>query len=498
MTLADERVKETGDLAATADESALRRCRAAAEFLDAGQYESAREALGEFWRGVGHPPMIVGLSATTAAEVLLQAGVLSGRFGASKQVEGAQAAARELIGESAAIFERSGQTERVAAARADLAMCYSREGAYDEARMTLEDAAELVKHDALLKARISLRLAIVDVSAGCYNEALRLLTGSAQLFDEGVGHALRSNFHNELAIVLQFVGKAERRADYMDRAIIEYTAAVYHAEMAGHEQYVGSTENNLAFLFYELGRYADAHEHLDRAQATFTRIRDVGRLAQLDETRARVFLAEKKYREAERVIERAIETLGQGDEAALLADALTVRGVVWARLDNFEGSAESLTQAAAVAEEAGALTQAGLALLSLIEEHGTTRRLLDSEVYETYQRADRLLRDTQDVESLARLRACARISMRRMAGPQLGAEDFTMYGAVHEFEARLIEQALLEGAGSVTKAARLLGLTHQTLGTILNTRHKRLADKRTPVRKRLRSIIRKPRRKPQS
>jgi transcriptional regulator with GAF, ATPase, and Fis domain len=66
-----------------------------------------------------------------------------------------------------------------------------------------------------------------------------------------------------------------------------------------------------------------------------------------------------------------------------------------------------------------------------------------------------------------------------------------MYEAVHDFEARLIEQALAEARGSVTKAARLLGLTHQTLGTILNTRHKGLAAKRTPVRKRLRSIFRK-------
>ena len=71
--------------------------------------------------------------------------------------------------------------------------------------------------------------------------------------------------------------------------------------------------------------------------------------------------------------------------------------------------------------------------------------------------------------------------------PKIGHEGFNMYDTVHEYEARLIEQALDEAGGSVTKAARLLGLTHQTLGTILNTRHKRLADKRTPVRRRLRS-----------
>ena len=492
MTLADERLKELGGFPATVGEFARQRCRAASDLIHAGQYEAARETLGELWRGVGRRPEVEGLDVATAAELLLQAGVLSGWLGTGRQVEGSQEAAKDLISESASLFERSGETDRVAAARSELALCYWREGAYAEARVTLEAAAALIRDDAQLKAKTVLRLAIVDMSAGLYGEALRLLTDSAQLF-EGVSHTLRSSFHNELANALQIVGEAERRADYMDRAIIEYTAAVFHAELAGHEQYGAGVENNLAFLLYKLGRYADAHEHLDRAQSVITRIKDAGRQAQFDETRARVLLAEKRYREAERVIARVCETLEQGDEAALLADALTVRGVVSARLGNFQSSAEALQRAASVAEAAGALSKAGLALLSLVEEHGATRRLTDAEVYETYLRADGLLRDAQDAETLGRLRACARVVMHRMAGPQLGDDNFTMYGAVHDFEARLIERALDEACGSVTKAARLLGLTHQTLGTILNTRHRLLADKRTPVKKRLRSIIKKPR-----
>ena len=491
MTLANNTLKEPGGFAATADERALHRCRAAAEFVDAGQYEAASVALGEFWLGVGQRPRVEGLNERAAGEVLLQAGVLTGRLGASQQAEGAQRAAKDLITESAALFERAGETDRVAAAHADLAMCYCREGAYDEARAMLESAAALVKHDALLKARTTLRSAIVEVSAGRYGDALRLLTNSAPLFGEGVSHALRSSFHNELANVLQFVGKAEGRPDCVDRAIIEYTASVYHAEMAGHEQYVASTENNLAFLLYELGRYGDAHEHLDRAESTLTRLKDAGRLAQVCETRARVLLAEKRYREAEHVITQVVESFEQGEEAALLAGALTVQGVVWARLGDFENSVEALRRAAAEAEGVGAHAQAGLALLALIEEHGATRRLLADELYETYQRADALLRDTREAEATARLRACARVVMGLMAGPQLGDDGFTMYGAVHEFEARLIERALEASDGSVTHAARSLGLSHQTLGTILNTRHKLLAEKRTPVRKRLRSIIKR-------
>ena len=491
MTLADDRLLEPGNLSATADGRALRRARVASEFIETGQYEAAGEALGEFWRGVGRRPEVGGLGEAVAAEVLLQAGVLTGWLGAGQQVEGSQGAAKDLISESAALFERCGETDRVAAARAELAFCYWREGAYEEARVTLEDAAALVKDDGQLRARIVLRLAVVDMSAARNGDALRRLEESAPLFGEAVSHATRSSFHNELANALMFVGEAERRADYMDRAIIEYTAAVYHAEQAGHEQFGASIENNLAFLLYKLGRYADAHEHLDRARAASTRIKDAGRLAQHDETRARVLVAEMRYREAERVIARAIETLRQGDEAALLADALTVQGVVWARLGNFESSVDALRRAASVAESAGARSNAGLALLSLIEEHGATRRLHDLEVYETYVRADGLLRETQDAEAVARLRTCASVVMRRLAGPQLGDGGFTLFGAVHDYEARLIERALEEAGGSVTKAARRLGLTHQTLGTILNARHSPLADKRTPVRRRLRSIVRK-------
>jgi DNA-binding protein Fis len=136
--------------------------------------------------------------------------------------------------------------------------------------------------------------------------------------------------------------------------------------------------------------------------------------------------------------------------------------------------------------------QPARALLTLIEEQGETRGLHTSEVYELYRRADGLLKETEEAETLARLRACARVVMRRLAGPEVGCEGFNMYEVVQDFEARLIEQALEEAGGSVTKAARLLGLTHQTLGTILNTRHKSLAAKRTPVRRRLRSIFRKP------
>jgi tetratricopeptide (TPR) repeat protein len=319
MNLTDERLRELDNPSLSTDERALLRSEVAADLIHKGQYEAARAALGELWHGIGERPNIEGLGESTAAEVLLQAGVLSGWLGASKQVEGAQGASKDLISESATLFEKLRESNKEAAARAELALCYWREGAYSEARVMLGAAAALIKDDPTLKAKTVLRFSMVETYAGRYSDAFHLLRDSAVLFDEGVSHTLRGSFHNELARVLRRLGAAERRQDYYDRAIIEYTAAIYHAEQAQHESYLARIENNLAFLLYKLGRHADAHEHLDRAQMIFTRLRDAGSLAQVDETRARVLVAEGNYREADRTLAGVLKTLEQGDESVLLA-----------------------------------------------------------------------------------------------------------------------------------------------------------------------------------
>ncbi len=249
---------------------------------------------------------------------------------------------------------------------------------------------------------------------------------------------------------------------------------------------------DLALRLYESGRYRDAHEHLDRAGAILRTQEDAALLAQVDVARARVFLAERNYGEARRVISRAVETLERGGEVAALAEALTLQGVVLARLGDNEGSGGALRRAMDIAEWAGDLTGAGLAALTLVEEHGARRSFPQGELYELYLRADRLLKDAPHPDTLARRLACAHVVMRRLAGIEPSDTNFTFYGAVHEFEEKIIGWALGEAGGSVVRAARLLGLKHQTFGSMLSQRHRKLLAKRTPRVKRLRSIIQEP------
>jgi transcriptional regulator with PAS, ATPase and Fis domain len=81
------------------------------------------------------------------------------------------------------------------------------------------------------------------------------------------------------------------------------------------------------------------------------------------------------------------------------------------------------------------------------------------------------------------------VVMCRMSDVKLHDKNFSLYSAVQSLEAKLIRQALEEAGGSVTRAAKLLGLKHQTLIAMLGMRHNGLHEKQTPPEKRLQSII---------
>jgi len=73
-------------------------------------------------------------------------------------------------------------------------------------------------------------------------------------------------------------------------------------------------------------------------------------------------------------------------------------------------------------------------------------------------------------------------------------EGFSFKEEVLKSERALIERALRDANGSVTRAARLLGFKHhQSLISLINSRHKELLKTRTAVRKRRRHIFSKAR-----
>ncbi|HXI25535.1 MAG TPA: response regulator [Pyrinomonadaceae bacterium] len=483
------------------DERAKLSCDLAKRFEKIGEYEKAYDALVEFWPDRTEPPKLEGVSEPEKADVLLRIGALAGWLGATDQIEGGQEKAKDLITQSIELFEKLEEMHRVAEARGELGLCYWREGSYDEARINLKSAGSLLSgDDPELEATLLIRASIVEMRTQKLQEALRYCDKAKPLIEQSEDDALKGSFHVQYGLVFRHLATPENREDYLDRALIEYTAASFHFEQAGNQRYVARVENNLGFLYFTIGRYRDAHQHLDRARSLFIELKDTGTVAQVDETRARTFLAEGRTRDAERLIKTVVRTLKKGGQQALLAEALTTHGTVMARLGSPSRARGLLQRAIEVAETCGDLEGAGRARLSLIEELGN--QTPSQELAVIYHEAADLLEKSQDPLASRRLISCglktidsllAQIDKDAAAPAEGSWEGFSLKTEIRRIERRFIERALRDAGGSVTEASRLLGFKHhQSLISLLDTRLSDLQDVRSKKRRRRRPLLIRP------
>lgn len=383
-------------------ENVIPLCEMAKGLEEAGEFEQARETLRPFWKNLGERPETVTLTNEAKAELLLRTGALTGWLGSAKQILEAQETAKDLVSESVTIFESLGLTEKAAEARVDLAICYWREGALDEARVTLQHVlGTLGDSESEQRLRALLNSAIIEKVATRDFEALRIYREAAPLFELSSNHALKGKFHNSLATLLKSLGLSEDREEYIDSALVEFAAASFHFEKAGHQRFQGRVENNVGFLFASIKQFRDAEEHLDRARSLFVSVGDNGGAANVDDTRAQAFLFEGKNVEAEKVARSAVRSLLQGGEQTILAEALTTHGKALARLSQYRVAQSSLDQAVEIARSAGDPDRGGIAAVTAIEELGAT--LSPSAMQEYYRTAEALLSNSQNRSIRSRL-----------------------------------------------------------------------------------------------
>ncbi|HEX3232103.1 MAG TPA: helix-turn-helix domain-containing protein [Pyrinomonadaceae bacterium] len=502
MKLTAELIKlRTENQGATREERAQICCQLARKLEKSAEYELAYEALSEFWPDLNQAPVIDDLDELTGADVIHRAGALAGWLGSISQTSDIQERGKNLLTQSVEIFEQAGQNAKAAEARGDLALCYWREGAFDEARINLASALNrLGDEDSDLKAILLIRAGIIEERTRRLQNAMHFYDEAEPLVESSDDHGLKGAFHAEYGLVFRRLAAPENREDYLDRALIEYAAASFHFEQAGNTRYLANVENNLGYLYFTIGRFKDAHKHLDRARHLFIDLKDVGMASQVDDTRARTLLGESRAVDAERIIKQAIRTLERGGEQAALAEALTTYGVVLARLGRHARSRELLDRAMQVAETAGDLEGAGRAKLSVIEELASQTPSKD--LASDYEAAVSLLQNSEDPTTTKRLIRCALKLLDILVVPEpiepqvdeISWQGFSFKREVLKIEKTFIERALRDAGGSVTKAARLLGFRHhQSLIALINSRHRDLLGTRSAVRKRRHHLFSKPR-----
>ena len=445
MTLAASLLRELENETLSADRRAELCCELAKHFEDRGEHEAARQALNAYWRRLGERPNLSGLEPNTTAEVLLRVGVLTGMIGSKNQIPDSQEAAKNIISESLTLFQSRRYQKKIAEAQTELALCYWRTGEVNEARDLLDDTLSRLTVDSELKGRAVLRLAIVEIDAPNYHKTLQILTDHAALFQKINNETIRGSYYVTLANVLEKLWETEKRTDYLDRALVEYAAAGYHFGKAGHRCYLANVENNLGLLYFTINRCDEAHEHLDHARRVLLSLKDVATVAQVDETRACVFLKQKRLTDAERAARSSVRGLEKSDSYGPLTEALVTHGRALARLGSYSASLSEFRRAIDLAQHVGSLNRAAEAALAAFQEIG---------------------------DHLAAYEGRKLVSRRGLM------EE------IQAFEHDVIKLALENAQGSVTQAARTLGLSYQALSYMLATRHKDLLKKRNPVRRR--------------
>ncbi|HET6973776.1 MAG TPA: helix-turn-helix domain-containing protein [Pyrinomonadaceae bacterium] len=413
-------------------------CKLAREFENKGEYEEAREMLYGLWPRIDQRPRVKGLEPGIAAEVLMRAGVLTGWIGSEQEQ------AKDFISESLTIFEFRKYKKKTAEAQTELALCYMRLGEYDNASDLLKLALRELITDSELKAKALLRLGIVKRHASPLNEALTFLTNNESLFHKINNQTLKGCYHQTIGDVLENLCESVGPKDYLDRALIEYAAASHHFELAQHRYYLANVENNLGFLLYKVDQFEEAHEHLNRARRIFTCLKDRIALAVVDETRARVFLKEKRNAEAEKAARSSVQTLESRDRPSLLAEALKRHGMALARLGHYSAALNAFRRAIDLSQDN--FNRAADIALTAFQELGD--RLAVKDAITT-------------------------------SGRPLNEEIFSL-------EHSLIKHALENAHGRVTFAARTLGMSYQRLTHKLQTKHKDLLKDRSPLRHRTR------------
>ena len=445
MTLQASLLRELENPSLSVNSRAELCCEVTRELENKGEYEEARRALGDYWARIGEAPKLTGLEPNTAAELLLRVGVLTGIIGSHRQITDAQERAKDLLTKCQSIFESRQNKKKVAEAQTELALCYWRTDDLNRARDCLKEALSLLTIDSELKAKAILRLSIVEHSEGRDSKAFRILTKHAPLFHRINNHTLRGSYYITLGNRLENLAESRNHSDYIDRALIEYAAASYHFELAGHRPYLANVETNLGFLYFKINRFDEANEHLDRARRIYGSIKDARTAAQVDETRARMFLEQGRVKDAECVARAAVGVQEKGGNSFLLAEALITHGRALARLGSYSASLMAFRRAIDLSERAGNLRRAGDAALAAFQEIG---------------------------ERLVVVERGQSLSGRGWAHDKRAIE--------HD----LVKLALEQAKGSVTHAARDLGISYPSLNYMLRTRYKDLFKYRTPVRSR--------------
>jgi tetratricopeptide (TPR) repeat protein len=254
-----------------------------------------------------------------------------------------------------------------------------------------------------LRSLALIRLASLERHAGRLHDARSRLTEAAAIMELS-GPWATGRCHLELASTYKDLAISDEVEDYLEEARRFYATALDEFEAVGNHRLAAIVENNLGYMLLTMDKYAEAESHLLRAHRSFDSFNDRIRCAQVDDSLARLYLAQEKFEHAEQTIERAVLTMEMGDEDALLAEALTTKGLILCRSKRYGEAKRALEDAHRLASRCGDKEGAGRALLVVMEQ--MSEFLAAEERQALIARLVELLSSTQQPTIRRRLQKC--------------------------------------------------------------------------------------------
>ncbi len=360
-------------------------CAVAREQIAVGNFEAAELVL-KTWCPESGWPDLQSLSPHSGADLLLTLGTSIAYLAGSKRAANHKRAEVFLSG-AIALFEQLGTKSRSIEAQVELARSYYRQGLFDLARNTFSLAmSQCPPNEAELKSHCLIFWSVLERDSGRLADSMARLREAEGLQVSGL--LMRGRCDLELATTLKDLAIFERQESYSDQARVHYKNALYEFEAIGHHRMAAIVENNLGFLLLNLGFSEESEMHLLRSRRFFDALSDNLRVAQVNETLTRLYIATERYSLAKQTIETAVEALELTHGEAVLSEALTTSGIVLSRLENFNEAQKRFEAAFNVSERCGDREGARRALLSMFEEMG--ERLDGDELRQTVDRLRRL------------------------------------------------------------------------------------------------------------
>lgn len=278
--------------------------------------ERSEGILAEVWPDISIDPDFSDFDRAVAAELYRLCGYFLSSYGRARVLSNFQSRGKDLATKAIGIFKQVGMPDKIAEARVTLALCYHHVGEFSECALILDTAEAQFDGNILHPVYLQIVTNRIGVyySERDYESALRRIREIESIADLSTDDRLLTMFHNQAGIVYRAVGNP-------DKSVFHLSEAIRCGKRAKNLRFVAINCNNLAMVYKDLKMFSQAHEQLDDAKTTFLSLNEAGRIPQILDTRALIYLDEGRSLDALSAINEAIRLFSQGEDHGGRADA---------------------------------------------------------------------------------------------------------------------------------------------------------------------------------